>query len=60
MEPLAFGLQKYSPYLGLFDFYIKQLKEKGTMQQIIQRYDAKEQECPDNNGHPIGTKIILK
>jgi hypothetical protein len=53
-KPYSFGFQKNSPYLGLFDFYLNQLKEKGTMQQIIQEYVAKTPECPDYSGNPLG------
>jgi hypothetical protein len=56
-KPYSFGFQKNSPYLGLFDFYLNQLKEKGTMQQIIQEYVAKTPECPDYSGNPLGMVI---
>ena len=35
IQPYAFGFQKNSPYLSIFNHYIKELREKGSLQQIL-------------------------
>lgn len=45
-KPYAFGFQKNSPFLGIFNFYLKEMKEKGSLDQILNKYEAKPQECP--------------
>ena len=50
----AIGLQKNSPYLDVFNYYILQLMEKGAYDQIGKKYGVSSQVCPDYNGKPIG------
>ena len=42
-KPYAYGFQKDSPYLGIFNYYIKEMREKGTLQQILKKYDPPDQ-----------------
>ena len=37
-KPYAFGFQKDSPYLGVFNYYIKEMREKGSLKQIQKKY----------------------
>ena len=46
---------KDSPFLPLFDHYLRLLLERGTINQIIQRYVTTEKpQCSDTSGEPIG------
>jgi hypothetical protein len=36
-------VQKDSPYLGVFNYFIKEMREKGTLQQIQKKYDPPDQ-----------------
>ncbi len=53
-KPYAFGFQKDSPLLGLFNFYLKEMREKGAMKKILNKYDSGPQICPDSSGQPLG------
>ena len=53
-KPFAFGFQKDSPYQGLFDFYVKEMIEKGITKQILDRYQTADQVCPDLSGSSLG------
>ena len=39
LKPYAYGFQKDSPFLSLFDFYLNEMKEKGSLKQIQVKYD---------------------
>ena len=34
-KPSAFGFQKDSPYLDVFNFYLKEMQEKGAIGEIL-------------------------
>ena len=53
-KPYAYGLQKDSPYLGLINHFIKELREKGALIQILNKYETGTQVCPDESGKPLG------
>ena len=53
-QPIAFGFQKDSPYLDIFNYYLREMIEKGVMKQISERYKVSQQVCPDFNGSPLG------
>ena len=53
-QPLAFGFQKDSPYLDIFNFYLKEMIEKGVMKASSKKYEGLPQICPDLNGAPLG------
>ena len=51
---VAFIYQKDSPYQGIFDYYIKEMKEKGSLKQILNKYETDTPVCPDGSGKPLG------
>jgi hypothetical protein len=53
-KPYAYGFQKDSPYLGLFNHYLKEMKERGTLKKILNKYESQPQICPDSSGLPLG------
>ncbi len=54
LKPNAFGLQKNSPYLGIFNFYIRRLVQTGTLNKILTNYESPVQICPDYSGKALG------
>ena len=46
-KPYAYGFQKDSPFLSLFNYYINEMKEKGSLEQIQAQYEPAPQVCPD-------------
>ena len=53
-KPLSYGFQKDSPYLGLFNFYLHKMRERGVMKEILKKYETPPQVCPDLSGKPLG------
>ena len=53
-KPYAYGFQKDSPYLGLFNHYLKEMREKGALKQILNKYESGAQVCPDESGKSLG------
>ena len=53
-KPIAFGFQKDSPFLPYFNYYLREMREKGSLQQILEKYQPKPQICPDDSGKPLG------
>ncbi len=53
-RPYAFGFQKNSSYLGIFNFYFDNLRETGALSKIKLKYMKTTQECPNTAGSPIG------
>ena len=51
---MTYGFQKDSPYLGLFNHYMKEMREKGVLKQILNKYEIGTQVCPDESGKPLG------
>jgi len=58
-KPYAYGFQKMSPLLGPFNYFIKQLKESGTINKIQKNYDKGQQFCPDYSGQPLGFPSVF-
>ena len=58
-KPYAYGFQKDSPFLDLFNFYLKEMREKGSMKQILEKYQPPEQVCPDYSGKPLGFGAVF-
>lgn len=52
-KQFAYGFQKDSPFLDLFNFYLKEMKEKGSLDQIFEKYETKPQVCQDYNGKAL-------
>ena len=53
-KPYAFGFQKDSPFLPAFNFFLRQLIEKGSLKQILDNYEHQPQNFPDSDGKPVG------
>ena len=58
-KPNAFGLPKHSEYLGIFNYYIQQLSERGMLEQIISRFNTAKQICPDYSGKALGMNSVF-
>ena len=63
-KPYAYAFQKDSPYLSIFNYFIKTMQERGSMDQIMEKNAAAPQFCPDltdmwNVEGNINHKIIL-
>ena len=56
----AFAFQKNSPYLELFNYYLKAMDESGISDRILERYKPQAQYCPDKSGQPIGNELAHK
>ena len=54
ITPCALALQKNSPYLPLFNYYLNEMQEKGVSEQILSKYEPAAQICPDSSGLPLG------
>jgi hypothetical protein len=52
--PYAYGFQKDSPYLDLFNYFISQLQESGSYEKISRKYESPPQICPDYNAKSLG------
>jgi hypothetical protein len=53
-KPYAFAFQKDSPYLGLFNHFLKEMKERGALKKVLNKYQSQPQVCPDSSGLPLG------
>ena len=53
-KPYAYGFQKDSPYLPIFNHYIKEMQEKGALDKILDKYSPSPQNCPDLTGVALG------
>ena len=58
-KPYAFGFQKDSPFLPLFDYYLNEMKEKGSLKQIQVKYEPPPQICPDYSGKSLGVSSVF-
>ena len=58
-KPYAFGFQKDSPFLPLFDYYLNEMKEKGILKQIQVKYEPPPQVCPDYSGKSLGVGSVF-
>ena len=58
-KPYAYGFQKDSPFLPLFDYYLNEMKEKGSLKQIQVKYDPPPQVCPDFSGKSLGVNSVF-
>ena len=58
-EPTAYGFQKDSPFLPLFNYYLNQIKDKGMMKQILGKYEPPPQICPDHSGKSLGFSSVF-
>ena len=51
---VAYAFQKYSPYLKLFNYYLKKLEEGGTFYNLKNKYNRLPRVCSSDGGKPIG------
>ena len=58
-KPYAFGFQKDSPFLSLFNYNLNEMKEKGSLKQIQVKYEPPPQICPDYRGKSLGTGSVF-
>ena len=56
---IAYGLQKDSPFLAIFNYYLDVMKEKGIFKQIQDKYEPSPQICPDYSGKPLGVGTVF-
>jgi hypothetical protein len=54
LSSYTYGFQKDSPFLDIFNYYISELKEKGSYREIEETYKSAPQVCPDYSGKPLG------
>jgi hypothetical protein len=54
VKPRAYGFQKDSPYLDLFNYMLNKMKEEGTYDKIAAKYEPPPQVCPDTSGQQLG------
>ena len=53
-KPVAYGFQKDSPFLPLFNYNLNKLRERGSLNQIKVKYEPAPQVCPDYSGNSLG------
>ena len=58
-KPLAYGFQKDSPYLYLFNHFINEKREKGSMASVLTKYETGAQICPDYSGKSLGISTCI-
>ena len=59
LKPYAYGFQKDSPFLPLFNYYLNEMKEKGSLKQIQVKYEPPPQICPDYSGKALGVSSVF-
>ena len=55
----AFGFQKDSPFLPLFNYNLNKMKERGSLKQIQVKYEPPPQICPDFSGKSLGVNSVF-
>ena len=58
-QPFGFAFQKDSPYLELFDYYLKKMKQDGVLDKLIIEYEPPPQICPDLTGKALGFNNLI-
>jgi hypothetical protein len=53
-KPYAYGFQKDSPLLPVFNYFLKQFQERGALKKITNSYKIGKQSCPDYSGQSLG------
>ena len=56
---IVYGLQKDSPFLPIFNYYLNGMKEKGIFKQIQDKYEPSPQICPDYSGKALGVGSVF-
>ena len=55
----AYALQKDSPYLPIFNYYLKLLDQQGTFHKLKKKYQLLPQNCQGTGGRAIGFESTL-
>ena len=58
-KPSAYGFQKDSPFLPLFNYYLNEMRERGSLKQIQVKYEPPPQICPDYSGKSLGASSVF-
>ena len=58
-KPQAMAFQKDSPFLPLFNYYLNEMKERGSLKQIQVKYEPPPQICPDYSGKSLGVSSVF-
>ena len=40
--------------MEIFNYFLQEMKEKGVIKQILEKYKSGPQVCPDMSGQPLG------
>ena len=43
----------------MFNFYLKEMREKGSLKKILDKYESPPQVCPDLNGEPLSFSAVF-
>ena len=58
-KSVAYGFQKDSPFLPLFNYNLNKMKERGSLKQIQVKYEPPPQICPDYSGKALGVSSVF-
>ena len=58
-KSVAYGFQKDSPFLPLFNYNLNKMREKGSLKQIQVKYEPPPQICPDYSGKALGVSSVF-
>ena len=58
-KPVAYGFQKDSPFLPLFNYNLNKMKERGSLKQIQVKYESQPQVCPNYSGDALGFISVI-
>ena len=58
-KPYAYAFQKDSPFLPIFNYYLNEMTEKGSLKQIKVKYEPFPQTCPDYSGKSLGASSVF-
>ena len=58
-KSVAYGFQKDSPFLPLFNYNLNMMREKGSLKQIQVKYEPPPQICPDYSGKSLGVSSVF-
>ena len=58
-KPYAYGFQKDSPFLPLFNYVLNTMRERGSLKQIQVKYESQPQVCPNYSGDALGFISVI-
>ena len=59
LQLFTIGIQKDSPYLGLFNYYLRKMRQDGSLDKNVKDYFAVPQACPDNTDKALGFNNLI-